>query len=113
MAADPGAGAALRLLFNIIDLMTDRDRERVTADLTALAAAMKQALAIQADIERAQHLLDERAEALAKREQELASREDALGVREQQAQLELRRAEEKRLELEQLKSEMRSWAKAA
>jgi predicted nucleic acid-binding Zn-ribbon protein len=104
---DPGAVADVRTVFNVIDLLTDRDRERVKADLASYADAMREASAIRDEIQRREEAVTHREQQATKHEEMLRQRLADVSERERQAQAELQKVEEKRLELEQYKRELR------
>jgi hypothetical protein len=110
---DPGAVEGVLLLLRVMDLLTDRDRERVRADLASLVDAMKQHLEIRADLEQRERSLAEREAQSAKTAERLAAYEASVAEKERQAMATIQRAEAKTAEFAALKAEIRSWPKAA
>jgi hypothetical protein len=113
VAPDDGALRGAQTLLNVISLITEPDRKTLVAQLQQFADAAKQHNAALAEIA-------QREEAVTHREQQAAKHEAALGkrladvvARERAATAQAQSIDAKRLELEQLRNEMRGWAKAA
>jgi hypothetical protein len=113
VVADDGALRAVQMLLNLIEMLADPQRQALAAQLRELADAAKQHNATLAEIGKREEAVADRERRATKHEAALTQRLADVVERERAATAQAQQTEEKRTELEQLKNEMRSWAKAA
>jgi hypothetical protein len=110
---DGGALRGAMLLINLIEMLADPQRQALVAQLTQLADRIKEYEAIRAECENREKSLIHRGRDIDAAAEALAKERADLTEERQQARAELQRVEEKTAELEQLKTELRGWVKAA
>jgi hypothetical protein len=99
------------LWLDLIELLTDRGRERLAAQVKAWAEERGKAERAIVEIAKREQALSRREQAAKTREEALQKREADVADREQQAKFQMQRAEQAKAEVAELKADLRkAWA---
>jgi hypothetical protein len=107
VTADTGALRGVQTLLNIVNLLSDPQREALAADLRAWAEARNGLEIARAEAVKAEQAVAHRERQAAKHEEVLQKREADLDQREQQVRAAAQHLEQQRAEFAELRAEVR------